>query len=177
MHGCPGGLYRPTPGSTMVIRLGVGPSRLCLRSLASASAAGARRLVGPADYRLLGRQAGPTVQGLVGGWLLLPRPGDEGFIEVTGVQTCALPIYPRRAVSAAHGRWAPSGRETPEGGQASPSRPKIEPALHSRLAASLEGDAPLRRQDAVRLYRSLAGRRHCSHAHLGEALVTRLRQQ
>ena len=66
----------------MVIRLGVGPSRLCLCSPASAPAAGARRLVGPAGCRLLGRQVGPTVQGLVGGWLLLPRPGDEGFAEV-----------------------------------------------------------------------------------------------
>ena len=26
--GAPGGLYRPTPGGTMVIRLGAGPSRL-----------------------------------------------------------------------------------------------------------------------------------------------------
>ena len=67
----------------MVIRLGVGPSRLCLRSPASAPAAGARRLVGPAGYRLLGRQAGPTVQGLVGGWLLLLNLGDEGFAEVS----------------------------------------------------------------------------------------------
>ena len=66
----------------MVIRLGAGPSRLCLRSPACAPAAGARRLVGPAGYRLLGRQAGPTVQGLVGGWLLLLNLGDEGFAEV-----------------------------------------------------------------------------------------------
>ena len=73
----------------MVIRLGVGPSRLCLRSSASALATGACRLVGPAGYQLLGRQAGPTVQGLVGGWLLLPRPGDEGFAEV--IVATALP--------------------------------------------------------------------------------------
>ena len=52
------------PGGTMVIRLGAGPSRLCLRSPASAPAAGARRLVGPAGCRLLGRQAGPTVRAL-----------------------------------------------------------------------------------------------------------------
>ena len=70
----------------MVIRLGVGSSRLCLRSPASALAAGAHRLVGPAGCRLPGRQAGPTVQGLVGGWLLLLNPGDEGFVEV-GVAT------------------------------------------------------------------------------------------
>ena len=72
----------------MVIWLGVGPSRLCLRSPASAPAAGARRLVGPAGYRLLGRQAGPTVQGLVGGWLLLLNLGDEGFAEVAWLQCC-----------------------------------------------------------------------------------------
>ena len=70
----------------MVIRLGMGPSRLCLHSPASAPTAGARRLVGPAGCRLLGRQAGPTVQGLVGGWLLLLNLGDEGFAEV-GVAT------------------------------------------------------------------------------------------
>ena len=67
----------------MVIRLVMGPSRLCLRSPASVPAAGARRLLGPASYRLLGRQAGPTVQGLVGGWLLLLNLGDEGFAEVS----------------------------------------------------------------------------------------------
>ena len=67
----------------MVIRSGTGPSRLCLRSLASAPAAGARRLVGPAGCWLLGRQVGPTVQGLVGGWLLLLILGDEGFAEVS----------------------------------------------------------------------------------------------
>ena len=84
LHGCPGGVYIGLPpGGTMVIRLGVGPSRLCLRSPASAPAAGARRLVGPTGYRLLGRQAGPTVQGLVGGWLLLLNLGDEGFAEVS----------------------------------------------------------------------------------------------
>ena len=66
----------------MVIRLGVGTSRLCLHSPTSAPTAGARRLVGPAGCRLLGRQAGPTVQGLVGGWLLLLNLGDEGFAEV-----------------------------------------------------------------------------------------------
>ena len=71
------------PGGTMVIRLGVGPSHLCLRSPASAPAAGARRLVCPTGYWRLGRQAGPTVQGLVGGWLLLLNLGDEGFAEVS----------------------------------------------------------------------------------------------
>ena len=70
----------------MLIRLGDGPSRQCLRLPASPPAIGSRRLVGPAGCRLLGRQAGPTVQGLVGGWLLLLTPGDEGFVEV-GVAT------------------------------------------------------------------------------------------
>ena len=67
----------------MVIRLGVGPSRLCLHSPVSAPAAGARRLVGPVGCQLLGRQACPTAKGLVGGWLLLPQPDDEGFVEVS----------------------------------------------------------------------------------------------
>ena len=74
----------------MVIRLGMGPSRLCLCYPASALAAGARRLVGPAGCRLLGRQAGPTVQGLVGGWSLLPYLGDMGSI-VVGVATVPPP--------------------------------------------------------------------------------------
>ena len=67
----------------MVIRLGMGPSRLCLHSPASAPAAGARRLVGPTGCQLLGQHAGPTAKGLVGGWLLLPQPDDEGFVEVS----------------------------------------------------------------------------------------------
>ena len=49
-----------------------------------------RRLVGPAGYQLLGRQAGPTVQDLVGGWLLLLYLGDVGFVEV-GVATVPPP--------------------------------------------------------------------------------------
>src|SRR4051812_36949572 len=50
LHGCPGGLYRPTPRGTMVIWLGAGPSRLSLRPPSSPPTAGARRLVGPADW-------------------------------------------------------------------------------------------------------------------------------
>ena len=46
--GAPGGLYRPTPGGTMVIRLGVGPSRLSHRPPSSPPTTGARRLAGPA---------------------------------------------------------------------------------------------------------------------------------
>ena len=75
----------------MVIRLGEGPSRLWLRSPASAPAAGARRLVGPAGCRPLGRQAGPTVQGLVGGWLLWLHLGDVGFV-VVGATTVPPPV-------------------------------------------------------------------------------------
>ena len=80
--GVPGGLYRPTPRGYNGNPVGVGPSSLCLHS----PAAGARRMLGPAGCRLLGRQAGPTVMGLVGGWLLLLNPGDKGFAEV-GVAT------------------------------------------------------------------------------------------
>ena len=64
------------PGGTMVIRLDMGPSRLCLHSPASAPAAGARRL--PASWST-GR---PHCPGLVGGWLLLLNLGGEGFTEV-----------------------------------------------------------------------------------------------
>src|SRR4051812_26812680 len=39
---------------------------------------------------------------------------------------------------------------------------------------SLEGGAPLRRQDDVRLQRSSARRRHCSHAYLDKALIIRI---
>ena len=55
------------------------------------------------------------------------------------------------------------------------SRPKTEPAPRSRLATSLEEDAPLRRQDAVRLQRSPDERRHCSHAYHDEAYVTKMK--
>ena len=47
--GVPGDLYRPTPRGTMVIRLGVGPSRLSLRLSSSLPTTGAHRLAGPAD--------------------------------------------------------------------------------------------------------------------------------
>ena len=81
--GVPGGLYRPTPWEYNGNPAGHGPSRLSLRPPSPPPTAGARRLVGPAGCRLLGRQAGPTVQGLVGGWLLLLNLGDEGFAEVS----------------------------------------------------------------------------------------------
>ena len=58
-----------------------------------------------------------------------------------------------------------------------PSRPKTEPAPRSRLATSLEGDAPLRRQDAMSLQRSPDGRRHCSRAYHDEAHVTKMKPQ
>ena len=92
MHGCPGGVYIGLPaGGTIVIRLGTEPSRLCLHSPASALAAGARRLVGPAGCRLLGRQPGPTVRDLVGSWLLLLHLGDVGFVVVV-VATVPPPV-------------------------------------------------------------------------------------
>ena len=54
MHGRPGGLYRPTPGGTMVIRLGAGPAVCdCARRLL-------RRLLGPADW-WVPPSAGPLV--------------------------------------------------------------------------------------------------------------------
>ena len=45
--GVPGGLFRPTPRGTIVIRLGTGPSRQCLCSPASPPAVGSRRLPAP----------------------------------------------------------------------------------------------------------------------------------
>ena len=84
--GALGGLYRPTPQGYNGNPAGRGPSRQCLRPLTSPPSAGARRLVGQTGCRLFGRQAGPIVQGLVAGWLLLLNPGDEGFAEV-GVAT------------------------------------------------------------------------------------------
>ena len=83
------------PGGTMVIRLGAGPNRLWLRSPAD----GARRLVGPAGCRLLGRQAGPTIMGLVGGWLLLLNPSDEGVARWAWLQ-CRRPAGDRCILTA-----------------------------------------------------------------------------
>ena len=48
--GAPRALYRPTPGGTMVIWLGAGPSRLSLRPPSSPPTTGAHRLVGPVDW-------------------------------------------------------------------------------------------------------------------------------
>ena len=62
-----GGLYRPTPRGTMVIQLGVGPSRLCLRPPASPPTGGARRLVGPPATDPLADRPAPPLRGLVGG--------------------------------------------------------------------------------------------------------------
>ena len=67
----------------MVIRLGAGPSvSVCARGLLP-------RPLGPADWwvppaaGLLADRPAPPPGGLVGGWLLLPRPDDEGFVEVS----------------------------------------------------------------------------------------------
>ena len=84
--GVPGGLYRPTPLGYNGNPAGRGaqPSVTTLAGFCvdcwGPPAGGSRRL--PAA----GRQSGPTVQGLVGGGLLLLNPGDEGLIEV-GVAT------------------------------------------------------------------------------------------
>ena len=62
------------PRGTMVIRLGVGPSHLCLRPPASPPTGGACRLVGPPAVDPLADKPAPPLGGLVGGWLLLPGP-------------------------------------------------------------------------------------------------------
>ena len=62
------------PKGTMVIRLGMGPSRLCLCPLVSPPTGGARRLVGPPAADPLADRPAPPLGGLVGGWLLLPCP-------------------------------------------------------------------------------------------------------
>ena len=50
LHGCLGGLYRPTPQGYNGNSTGRGPSRQCLWPPISPPTAGARRLVGPADW-------------------------------------------------------------------------------------------------------------------------------
>ena len=78
--GALGGLYRPTPRGTKVIRLDAGLGHQCLYPPASPPAVGARRLVGPANWWvlptavLLVNRSAPPLGGLVGGWLLLPCP-------------------------------------------------------------------------------------------------------
>ena len=63
------------PGGTIVIRLGAGPSRQCLRSPASPPAVGARRQgVSPAAGLLADRS--------VASYRCL-APNDEGFVEVS----------------------------------------------------------------------------------------------
>ena len=71
------------PGGTIVIRLGAGPSRQCLRSPASLPAVGARRLVGPVGCRPLGRQAGPTPRVLSVAAYCSLASDDEGSVEVS----------------------------------------------------------------------------------------------
>ena len=89
--GAPGGLYRPTPRGYNGNPTGhrAQPSVTALASFCAAT--GACRLVGPASFRPLGRQAGPTVQGLVGGWLLWLHLGYVGFV-VVGAATVPPPV-------------------------------------------------------------------------------------
>ena len=67
----------------MVIRLGVGPSRQCLRLPDSPPAAGARRLVGPPAAGLLADRPAPRLGVLpVAGYYSLALD-DKGFAEVS----------------------------------------------------------------------------------------------
>ena len=109
--GAPGGLYRPTPGGTMVIRLGSGPSRQCLRSPASPPAVGSRRLVGPAGYRLLGRQAGPPPRVLSAAAYCSLACDDKGFVEVSVATVGRLGGYHCSLTSSCLLKGAPASRK------------------------------------------------------------------
>ena len=81
--GAPGGLYRPTPRGYNGNPTGRGaqPSVTALAGFCGdcwgPPAGGSCRLPTP------WQQTGPTAKGLVDGWLLLPHPDDEGFVEVS----------------------------------------------------------------------------------------------
>ena len=81
--GAPGGLYRPTPRgyNGNLTGRGAQPSVTTLAGFCAdcwgPPTGGSRRLPTP------WQQAGPTAKGLVDGWLLLPQPDDEGFVEVS----------------------------------------------------------------------------------------------
>ena len=79
--GAPGVYIGLPPGGTIVIRLGAGPSRQCLRPPASPPAVGARRLVGPTGCRPLGRQAGPTARVLSAAAYCSLALDDEVFVR------------------------------------------------------------------------------------------------
>ena len=105
--GAPGGLYRPTPRGTIVIRLGAGPSRLSLRPPSSLPASGAHRLAGPAD-RL------DTVAALLmtQAWSL----GRGNSVAVYRVITSDIPDLIWLMARGALGRSRPTpGRPTPTG--------------------------------------------------------------
>ena len=83
------GVYIGLPRGTMVIRLGAGPSRQCLRSPASPPAVGSRRLVGPAGWWvppaagfLVDRPA-PPPRVLSAAAHCSLASDDEGFVEVS----------------------------------------------------------------------------------------------
>ena len=105
------------PGGTMVIRLGSGPSRQCLRSPASPPAAGSRRLLGPADCWVL-----PTAGYLVDRPVPSPRvlsvaaycsraSDDEGLVEVSVAIVGRLGGYHCSLTSSCLLKWAPASRK------------------------------------------------------------------
>ena len=105
--GAPEGLYRPTPGGTIVIRLGVGPSRLSLRPPSSPPASGAHRLAGPADR--LGTVATLLV---MQAW----SSGHGNSAAVYRAITVATPHLVWLMARGALGRSRPTpGRPTPPG--------------------------------------------------------------
>ena len=67
----------------MVLRLGVGPSRLCLGPPASPPTGGARRLVGPPAADPLVDRPTPPLGGPVGAGYYYRALGDDGFVVVS----------------------------------------------------------------------------------------------
>ena len=138
LHACLGGVYIGLPPrDTMVIRLGAGPSRQCLCSPASPPVIGARRLVGPAGCRPLGRQAGPTAWGALSaaGYCCLASD-DEGFVEVSVATVGRLGGSHCSLTSSCLLNGAPASRKGVAGflGQATPLADWERPG---RLHASL----------------------------------------
>ena len=109
--GALGGLYRPTPRGTMVNYLGAGPSRRSLRLLALLPTAGARRLVGPADW------SGMEPTDLTRRWQVLSAANycsrasnDAGLVMGSWLESCRLAgdycsHSPSRLVNGAWDPW------------------------------------------------------------------------